>query len=122
MCFLLLFSSESGPIDNPNNPVASGADIRHTFARMGFNDTETVALVGGGHAFGKGHGACLEPPCGTGNLSGIGPNTFTAGFEGKWTTTPTVWSNEYFNNLFNFDWVQTQSPAGHPQWTPNTAN
>jgi catalase-peroxidase len=89
---------------------------------MGFNDTETVALVGGGHAFGKCHGACMEPPCGEGNLTGIGPNTFTAGFEGQWSTTPTTWSNEYFKNLFKFDWVQTQSPAGQVQWTPNTAN
>ena len=61
---------------------------------MGFNDTESVALIGGGHAFGKCHGACLEPPCGEGEMQGKGNNTYTAGYEGQWSTTPTTWSNE----------------------------
>ena len=73
---------------------------------MGFNDTETVALVGGGHAFGKSHGACLTPPCGEGSDAGIGLNAVTSGFDGKWTTRPTEWTNEFFMNLFdeNLGW------------------
>jgi catalase (peroxidase I) len=89
---------------------------------MGFNDTETVALIGGGHAFGKCHGACLNPPCGEGELKGKGPNTYTAGYEGQWSTTPTKWSNEYFNNLFNFEWMLVDGPGGFTQWAPNTTD
>ena len=69
------------------------------FSRMGFNDTETVALVGGGHAFGKAHGPCLTPPCG----DGIGVNAHTSGFDGQWTMRPTEWTNEFFVNLFDND-------------------
>ena len=81
----LVFLYLSGPINDPDNPVAAGPDVRRTFGRMGFNDTETVALVGGGHAFGKCHGACMEPPCGEGEMQGKGNNTFTAGYEGQWS-------------------------------------
>jgi len=102
--------------------VAAGPDIRHTFGRMGFNDTETVALVGGGHAFGKCHGACPDPPCGEGDLQGKGNNTFTAGYEGHWSTTPTKWSNEYFNNLFDYNWTLVDGPGGLTQWAPNTTD
>ena len=87
------------------------ADVRSTFANMGFNDSETVSLVGGGHAFGKMHGACMNPPCG----NGIGENTFTSGFEGPWTTTPTQWSNMYFDNLLNLEYNLTTSPGGNKQ-------
>ena len=93
------------------DPALSAIDIRDSFGRMGFNDSETVSLVGGGHAFGKMHGACASPPCGDGK----GANTFTAGFEGKWSTTPTAWSNEYFNNILNFNWTQMESPSGLAQ-------
>jgi catalase (peroxidase I) len=90
---------------------------------MGFGDTETVALVGGGHAIGKCHGACAEPPCGAGTpTEGIGNNTFTAGFEGAWSTTPTTFSNQYFQNLFTFEWQQTTSPAGLIQFEPFNAD
>jgi catalase (peroxidase I) len=89
---------------------------------MGFNDTETVALVGGGHAFGKCHGACATPPCGEGELQGKGNNTYTAGYEGQWSTTPTKWSNEYFNNLFDYEWVLVNGPGGFTQWAPNTTD
>jgi len=118
----LIYVDPSGPIDDPDNPVAAGPDIRRTFARMGFNDTETVALVGGGHAFGKMHGACLQPPCGEGEMKGKGNNTFTAGYEGEWSTTPTTWSNQYFNNLFDFDWMLIDGPGGFTQWAPNTTD
>ena len=112
----------SGPINDPDNPVAAGPDIRRTFGRMGFNDTETVALVGGGHAFGKMHGACPEPPCGEGEMQGKGNNTVTAGYEGHWSTTPTKWSNEYFNNLFDYNWTLVDGPGGKTQWAPNTTD
>jgi catalase (peroxidase I) len=118
----LIYVNPSGPVDDPDNPVAAGPDIRRTFGRMGFNDTETVALVGGGHAFGKMHGACLDPPCGEGEMQGKGNNTYTAGYEGKWSTTPTKWSNEYFNNLFDFEWNLVDGPGGLTQWAPNTTD
>ena len=90
----LIYVNPAGPDSDPNNPVASGADIRRAFGRMGFDDRTSVALIGGGHAIGKAHGACKrapdDPPCG----DGIGENTFTSGFEGAWTTTPTEWSNQ----------------------------
>ncbi len=98
----------------------SSSNRLQTFARMGFNDTETVALIGGGHAFGKCHGACMNPPCGEGELQGKGPNTYTAGYEGQWSTTPTTWSNEYFNNLFDYNWTLIDGPGGLTQWAPNT--
>ena len=101
-------------------PKGSVPEIRDTFARMGMNDRETVALIGGGHAFGKSHGACntgpgegpLENPahpwsgtCGPeGPQQGRGANTYTSGFEGPWTSTPTRWSNQFFLNLLRFKW------------------
>jgi len=114
-------------------PQNSVAHIRGTFGRMGMNDQETVALIGGGHAFGKTHGACptgagpgpKKSPdnpwpgtCGSGDLKGKGPNTFTSGFEGAWTTSPTRWSNQYFTNLLEFDWEKHKGPGGHWQWRP----
>ena len=101
-------------------PDLSAPQVRDTFRRMGMDDRETVALIGGGHAFGKTHGACESGPgpspkedpsnpwpgtCGPeGPLHGKGPNTFTAGFEGPWTTTPTSWDNQYFKNLLASKW------------------
>lgn len=114
-------------------PNASVPHIRGTFGSMGMNDSETVALIGGGHAFGKTHGACPsgagpgpeEDPnnpwpgtCGHGPTKGKGNNTFTSGFEGPWTTTPTRWSNQYFHNLLDFDWEVHKGPGGHFQWRP----
>lgn len=75
---------------DPNNPVAAGVDIHRAFSRMGFDDQETTILIGAGHAIGKAHGACTEPPCGDGK----GENTSTSGLEGAWTTTPTTWTNQ----------------------------
>lgn len=119
----LIYVNPAGPSGSEGDPIASGADIRRAFGNMGFNDTETVSLVGGGHAFGKCHGACDDPPCGRDtDLEGIGPNTFTSGFEGPWTIQPTTWSNEYFNNLFNFEWELITGPGGNIQWTPKNAD
>lgn len=109
----LIYVNPEGPMANPD-PVASSSDVRSSFGRMGMNDTETVALVGGGHAFGKCHGACLKPPCGDGK----GINTYTSGFEGSWSTQPTTWTNEYFQNLFNYNWSKVDGPGGHVQWAP----
>jgi len=81
---------------------------------MSFDARETVAIVGGGHAFGKAHGACLNKPCGDGK----GKNTFTSGFEGPWTTNPAKWDNEFFQNLFNFKWIDHTGPGGNLQWKP----
>ena len=96
------------------DPVKSAPAVRGTFGRMHMNDTETVALIGGGHAFGKTHGACASPPCGTGK----GADAVTAGFEGPWTTTPTTWSNGYFTNLLANEWEKHVGPGGHWQWKP----
>jgi catalase-peroxidase len=130
----LIYVNPEGPNGNPD-PLASARDIRETFARMAMNDEETVALIAGGHTFGKTHGAAdpgqyvsKEPAAasieeqstgwkntyGTGN----GEYTITSGLEGAWTTTPTQWSNNYFENLFGFDWELTKSPAGAHQWKP----
>ena len=110
----LIYVNPAGPTGSEGDPIASGADIRRTFGLMGFNDTETVSLVGGGHAFGKCHGACSDPPCGRGtDMEGIGNNTFTSGFEGAWTVIPTTWSNEYFKNLFGFEWELITGPGGN---------
>ncbi len=110
-------------------------DIRETFGRMAMNDEETVALIAGGHSFGKTHGAA-DPgkyvemePAGAGiemqSLgwknkfnTGHGVNTITSGLEGAWTTTPTKWSNNFFENLFGFEWELSKSPAGAHQWKP----
>jgi catalase-peroxidase len=130
----LIYVNPEGPNGNPD-PLASARDIRETFGRMAMNDEETVALIAGGHTFGKTHGAAdpgkyvaPEPAgatieeqsqgwknsFGTGNAG----DTITSGLEGAWTTTPTKWSNNYFENLFGYEWELTKSPAGAQQWKP----
>ncbi|KNC79916.1 hypothetical protein SARC_07707 [Sphaeroforma arctica JP610] len=111
----LIYVNPEGPMGIPDS-VGSAADIRSSFGRMGMNDRETVALIGGGHAFGKAHGACKSPPCGSGAMEGKGPNTFTSGFEGAWTNNPTKWDNAYFNNLVTYNWTKVDGPGGHVQW------
>ncbi|MEI7589345.1 MAG: catalase/peroxidase HPI [Chitinophagia bacterium] len=130
----LIYVNPEGPNGNPD-PIASARDIRETFARMAMNDEETVALIAGGHTFGKTHGAAdpgkyvgkepagasiEEQGLGWKNTlnSGNGVNTITSGLEGAWTTTPTKWSNNYFENLFGFEWELSKSPAGAHQWKP----
>lgn len=130
----LIYVNPEGPNGNPD-PLAAAKDIRETFGRMAMNDYETVALIAGGHTFGKTHGAAdpgkyveAEPAAagieeqglgwrnnfGTGN----GDDTITSGLEGAWTQTPTKWSNKFFDNLFGFEWELTKSPAGAHQWKP----
>lgn len=130
----LIYVNPEGPNGNPD-PIASARDIRETFARMAMNDEETVALIAGGHTFGKTHGAAdpgkyvsKEPAAasieeqGTGWKNSFGTGnaqyTITSGLEGAWTTTPTKWSNNYFENLFKFEWELVKSPAGAHQWKP----
>ncbi|TIT49213.1 MAG: catalase-peroxidase, partial [Mesorhizobium sp.] len=129
----LIYVNPEGPNGKPD-PLASARDIRETFARMAMNDEETVALIAGGHTFGKTHGAgdaslVGAEPEGAGieaqglgwsskHASGIAGDAITSGLEVTWTTTPTKWSNNFFNNLFNYEWELTKSPAGAHQWTP----
>ena len=131
----LIYVNPEGPNGNPD-PLAAARDIRDTFGRMAMNDEETVALIAGGHTFGKAHGAhkpddCLAPDpaaapieqqglgwknrCGKGNAE----DTITSGLEGAWTTSPTAFTTQFLSNLFAWNWVQTKSPAGAIQWTPS---
>lgn len=130
----LIYVNPEGPNGNPD-PLLAAKDIRETFGRMAMNDEETVALIAGGHTFGKGHGAkkpekCVgaEPAaagleeqgfgwtskCGTGK----GADTITSGLEGAWTAAPTAWTHQYLSNLYAFEWVKTKSPAGGTLWIP----
>ena len=130
----LIYVNPEGPNGKPD-PLAAARDIRETFGRMAMNDEETLALIAGGHTFGKAHGAhapakCVGPEpaaagieqqglgwknaCGTGNAG----DTVTSGLEGAWTSSPAKFTTEYLTNLFAFDWVQTKSPAGATQWIP----
>lgn len=130
----LIYVNPEGPNGNPD-PIAAAKDIRETFARMAMNDEETVALIAGGHTFGKTHGAAdpskyvgrepaaadiEEQSMGWKNTFGKGnaEDTITSGIEGAWTTTPTKWSNNFFWNLFGYEWELTKSPAGAHQWIP----
>ena len=130
----LIYVNPEGPNGKPD-PLAAARDIRETFARMAMNDEETVALIAGGHSFGKAHGAgdpskyvgrepegagLEEQGLGWKNTLGTGnaDDTITSGLEGAWTTTPTEWSHGYFDNLFDYDWKLVKSPAGAYQWTP----
>ncbi|MFW2586937.1 catalase/peroxidase HPI [Sagittula sp. SSi028] len=129
----LIYVNPEGPDGKPD-PIASGRDIRDTFARMAMGDEETVALVAGGHTFGKSHGAGdaahvgVDPEAGEMEAmgfgwastyeTGLGKHTITSGIEGPWTANPTKWDNGYFDLLFGYEWELTKSPAGAWQWTP----
>jgi len=133
----LIYVNPEGPNGNPD-PIASGKDIRETFARMAMNDYETVALVAGGHTFGKCHGAGdaalvgAEPEGAGIEEQGLGwksrfgsgkaGDTITSGLEGAWTSNPAKWDNEYLENLFGYEWQLVKSPAGAHQWTPTPAS
>jgi catalase-peroxidase len=130
----LIYVNPEGPNGNPD-PLAAASDIRETFRRMAMNDEETVALIAGGHTFGKTHGAVTEDHIGpepegadlenqglgwkNSYATGAGPDAWTSGLEGAWTTNPTQWDNGFFDVLFGYDeWEQTESPAGKTQWIP----
>src|SRR5436190_23281403 len=129
----LIYVNPEGPNGKPD-PLAAARDIRETFRRMAMNDEETVALIAGGHTFGKTHGAAAgtylgpEPeaaPLEAQGLgwrnsyrSGVGDDTITSGLEVTWTKTPTKWDNNFFENLFGYEWELTKSPAGANQWKP----
>jgi catalase-peroxidase len=130
----LIYVNPEGPNGTPD-PLAAAIDIRETFARMAMDDEETVALIAGGHTFGKAHGAAdadefvgVEPEGGSLEDQGLGwkssfgsgkaGDTISSGLEGAWTTEPAKWDNNYFDNLFGYEWEQVQSPAGATQWTP----
>ncbi|MFD7560871.1 catalase/peroxidase HPI, partial [Streptomyces sp. NPDC059835] len=133
----LIYVNPEGPNGNPD-PIAAARDIRETFGRMAMNDEETVALIVGGHTFGKCHGAVSPEYVGpepeacpieqqalgwrNSQGSGMGVDTITSGLEGAWTTEPTKWDNGYLDNLFTYDWELTTSPAGAHQWTPTDAS
>ncbi|KAI0204320.1 bifunctional catalase/peroxidase [Astrocystis sublimbata] len=132
----LIYVNPEGPDGNPD-PVAAAKDIRDTFGRMAMNDEETVALIAGGHTFGKTHGAAPQDNVGdepeaapieqqglgwsNKHASGKGPHTITSGLEVTWTKTPTKWSNQFFEYLFGFEWELTKSPAGAHQWVAKNA-
>jgi catalase-peroxidase len=133
----LIYVNPEGPNGNPD-PLASARDIRETFARMAMNDEETVALIAGGHTFGKTHGAAdpgkyvgPEPEGASIETQGLGwinsfgtgkgVHTITAGLEGAWTTNPVKWDNNFFDNLFGYEWELVKSPAGAQQWAPKDA-
>ena len=130
----LIYVNPEGPNGNPD-PLAAAKDIRETFGRMAMNDEETLALIAGGHTFGKAHGAhepskCVGPEPAAGNVEqqgfgwenkcGLGNagDTITSGLEGAWSANPVAWTQQYLDNLFTFDWVQTKSPGGAIQWIP----
>src|SRR5689334_3838871 len=129
----LIYVNPEGPNGTPD-PVAAARDIRETFRRMAMNDEETVALIAGGHTFGKTHGASAptnvgpEPEAAAMEMQGLGwsnkyltgkgGDAITSGLEGAWTTTPTKWSNDFFKHLFTYEWELTKSPAGAFQWKP----
>jgi catalase-peroxidase len=134
----LIYVNPEGPNSKPD-PLAAATDIRETFARMAMNDEETVALIAGGHTFGKAHGAadaskyCAAEPEGADIEeqgfgwknsfgSGKGADAITSGLEGAWTTNPVKWDNNYFDNLLGYEWELTKSPAGAQQWTPKDAS
>jgi catalase-peroxidase len=133
----LIYVNPEGPNGTPD-PVAAARDIRETFARMAMDDEETVALIAGGHTFGKAHGAGdaalvgAEPEAASIEEQGFGwknshgsgkaGDTITSGLEGAWTIAPAKWDNNFFDNLFNYDWELTKSPAGAQQWTPKDAS
>ena len=134
----LIYVNPEGPNGTPD-PLAAARDIRETFRRMAMNDEETVALIAGGHTFGKAHGAAdadqhvgsdpegatlEEQGLGWSNSFGSGKagDTITSGLEGAWTTDPVKWDNNYFDNLFGYEWEQVKSPAGATQWTPTNTS